>query len=123
MFPSQDSLQKDGLGNLIALPLQGQAARTGNTCFVDEALNRYSDQWIYLSQVHRMNQHEIDQFISLLSEESELGPLSDFEEKQTDKPWHKKVETSLDSIDFPKDLEITLANGIYIPKHGLSQRA
>ena len=123
LFPSQDSLQKDGLGNLIALPLQGQAARTGNTCFVDEALNRYSDQWIYLSQVHRMNQHEIDQFISLLSEESELGPLSDFEEKQTDKPWHKKVETSLDSIDFPKDLEITLANGIYIPKHGLSQRA
>ena len=123
LFPSQDSLQKDGLGNLIAMPLQGQAARIGNTCFVDESLNRYADQWVFLSQVHRMTQHEIDRFISLLAEESELGPLNDFEEKETDKPWQKKVEESLDSSDFPKNLEITLANGIFIPKQDVSQRA
>lgn len=123
LFPSQDSLQKDGLGNLIALPLQGQAARIGNTCFVDDGFNRFSDQWLYLSQVHRLSQHEIDQLISLLAEESELGPLCDFEEEQMDKPWHKKIESSLDSSDFPANLAITLANGIYIPKHGLSQRA
>ena len=34
-FPSQDFLPKAGFGNLIALPLQGERARAGNTVFLD----------------------------------------------------------------------------------------
>ena len=34
-FPDQDTLPKGGFGNLIALPLQGQPRREGNSVFVD----------------------------------------------------------------------------------------
>lgn len=78
LFPSQDALAKDGgLGNLIALPLQGQAAQAGNSCFVDSAFNRYPDQWVFLSQIHRMPEAEVDQLIAALSEATDLGELSD----------------------------------------------
>ena len=43
MFPTQDHSQ--GLGNVIALPLQGKALKNGNSAFVDENWNAYYDQW------------------------------------------------------------------------------
>lgn len=45
MLPIQDSLPQGGLGNLIALPLQGQALKEGNSAFVDENWNAYPEQW------------------------------------------------------------------------------
>ncbi len=51
IFPNQDRLPKGGFGNLIALPLQGTARRGGNTCFVDDRLVPYPDQWKFLSEV------------------------------------------------------------------------
>ena len=38
MFPNQDTLPAGGFGNLIALPLQGQSRKDGNTVFVDTDL-------------------------------------------------------------------------------------
>lgn len=35
MFPTQDVLTENGLGNLIALPLQGEKRKTGKTVFVE----------------------------------------------------------------------------------------
>jgi hypothetical protein len=43
MYPSQDVA--NSIGNLIALPLQGQALKTGNSAFVDENWNAYQKQW------------------------------------------------------------------------------
>lgn len=37
MLPMQDHMPKGGFGNLIALPLQGQSLKNGNSAFVDEA--------------------------------------------------------------------------------------
>ncbi len=45
MLPMQDHLPANGLGNLIALPLQGQALKAGNSAFIDEHWNAYPDQW------------------------------------------------------------------------------
>lgn len=45
MLPAQEHLPPGGLGNLIALPLQGQALRQGNSAFVDEHWNAYPNQW------------------------------------------------------------------------------
>lgn len=123
LFPSQDSLAKDGLGNLIALPLQGQAAQAENSCFVDAEFNRYKDQWAFLSQVHRLSEAEIDQWISALSEKSDLGELNVSGDDTVRKPWQRNIEKDLDVSDFPTTLTITLANGIYVPKQGLSQKA
>ena len=44
MIPAQDSMPKGGLGNLIALPLQGRALKDGNSAFIDENWNAYSNQ-------------------------------------------------------------------------------
>ncbi len=45
MLPMQNHLPVGGLGNLIALPLQGQALKEGNSAFIDEHWNAYPDQW------------------------------------------------------------------------------
>lgn len=45
MLPMQDHLSPGGIGNLIALPLQGQALKEENSAFVDENWNAYPDQW------------------------------------------------------------------------------
>ncbi|MDW7656783.1 MAG: DEAD/DEAH box helicase family protein [Bacillota bacterium] len=123
MIPAQDFLTKDGLGNLIALPLQGQTARAGNTCFVDAEFNRYTDQWYFLSHVHRFSEAEIDELIGSLSEETELGELSDLSDNEQKKPWNREKKVILGPEDFPLTLTVTLSNGIYIPTQGLSQRA
>jgi len=65
LFPNQDSIVKEGLGNLIALPLQGQAARAGNTVFLDsETLEPFADQWHFLRTIHRHNSNELESVYS-----------------------------------------------------------
>ena len=51
-FPNQDTLPDGGFGNLVALPLQGQARRKGNSVFVDENYQPYPDQWTFLLGIH-----------------------------------------------------------------------
>lgn len=123
MIPAQDFLTKDGLGNLIALPLQGQTAKAGYTCFIDAEFNRFSDQWYFLSGVHRFSEKEIDQQIMTLSEETELGELSDFSESEQKKPWEREKKVTFGLDDFPQTLTVTLSNGIFVPIQGISQRA
>ena len=45
MLPSQDTLPKGGLGNLIALPLQGKALEKFNSAFRYENFVAYKNQW------------------------------------------------------------------------------
>lgn len=63
MFPNQDILPKGGFGNLIALPLQGEAFSKGRTVFVDKDFKLYADQWEYLQGVERINQEKITKFL------------------------------------------------------------
>lgn len=81
MFPNQDSLPAKGFGNLIALPLQGQARIEGNSVFVDESFQPYPDQWLYLSTVVKLDGEDVERIISHLSDPDAevnnelLGPL------------------------------------------------
>ena len=59
MFPTQD--HSEGLGNLVALPLQGQALKQGNSAFVDNNWNPYYDQWKLLKTVHQLTKNEIEE--------------------------------------------------------------
>jgi superfamily II DNA or RNA helicase len=55
LFPTQDFLPKAGLGNLIALPLQGECRKRGTTEFLDpRTLKPWADQWAFLSSVARL---------------------------------------------------------------------
>ena len=51
MFPTQESA--GSIGNLVALPLQGQALKQGNSAFVDENWNAYPDQWERLFSIRK----------------------------------------------------------------------
>lgn len=60
LFPSQDLLPVGGVGNLIAAPLFKPARDNGATVFLDlETLERYEDQWAYLSTLGRMTSQEL----------------------------------------------------------------
>lgn len=123
LFPNQDIIPKGGFGNLIALPLQGQVARQGYSCFVDHEWQAYSDQCAYLSQLHRLSFDELERYLTKIAPTQQLGELSNLTDGEEKKPWVKRSSRSLERNDFPSVLKLTIADGLYIPKPGLSERA
>ncbi len=124
LFPSQDTMPKGGLGNLIALPLQKAARRNKNSEFIDENFEPYFDQWAFLFTLQKISEGHLTHLISKLSPGHELGSLKIDEEDETEKPWKRHIEKNgLEKNDFPKQLVILKANMLFIPKAGISQRA
>jgi superfamily II DNA or RNA helicase len=124
LFPSQDTMPKGGLGNLIALPLQKTAREKSNSEFIDEHFQSYEDQWAFLSTIQRISQNRIEEVISEIGEGNELGVLKQDEEEGPEKPWEtSKTKIELQRDDFPERIEIVRANMLFIPKAGISQKA
>jgi len=70
LFPSQDVVTKNGLGNLIALPFQGIAARDGDTVFLDpETSEPFEDQYGVLKSIKRHTIDELDAVYDLVTGE------------------------------------------------------
>lgn len=120
MFPCQDTLPNGGFGNLIALPLQGQARKNGNSLFVDESFLPYPDQWAYLSTVRKLGAEDVDALIKVHSHGDALGNLCVVE--STSKPWEKQKKAALSALDFYGVQHIVRANMIYIPANGFAPR-
>ena len=113
MFPSQDHLSEGGIGNLIALPLQGQALREGNSAFVDEDWNAYPDQWETLRNTQSLSRADIEKKINEWSRFQLPEEESVYDENGNRiKPW--KIEKSFNKTDVSGVLHITLANRIYV---------
>lgn len=121
LFPNQDTLPKGGFGNLIALPLQGKARRAGNSVFVDEQFEPWLDQWAFLSCMEKLNAEQLDSLVHTVCRGGELGELANSGED--DKPWDHPQPVKIALTDFPKKVELTLADGIYINKNGVSNAA
>jgi len=61
LFPNQDTIAKDGFGNLIALPFQGESVRAGNTVFINPNTGTpYEDQFEILKTAKRYSTQELD---------------------------------------------------------------
>lgn len=121
MFPNQDTMPKGGFGNLIALPLQISASRHGGSLFVDEHLQPYSDQWIYLSGVQKLNREQVEHLLAQMLV-SPLGTLRPEDDEASAKPWRHHAET-IKPEDVPPVVTVTLADRLYIPIAGFSNRA
>ena len=121
MFPNQDSLPKGGFGNLIALPLQGNARKNHNSEFVDEAYNAYPDQWAFLSSVQRLSPEKIEYIIQHHVQGDALGTV--IRGDDSPKPWEQKKAVSLQNTDFPINLTIIKSNLLYVEEGSLSLRA
>jgi hypothetical protein len=127
-LPAQDTLPQGGLGNLVALPLQGWAARqdNGNSLFVDNGFQRYPDQWACLSSIRKMDHAQLNTFLRGLSDVEIFGELTGSEDIESNaiKPWERWVDAhTLDESDFDGVIKIYQANMLYIPAKQLSTRA
>lgn len=123
LFPNQDTMPNGGMGNLIALPLQGAARRKGNSVFINECFEPYPDQWDYLSRINKLRIDVIEDYISRICKDSELGVLS-LAGQGEEKPWEKvRPQSDLTLNDFPSIVEIIKANMLHINKNGISQKA
>lgn len=61
MFPNQDFLEVGGIGNLVALPLQGKLVVDDKSVFVDPiTLLPYPDQWDYLQSITQITTDNLD---------------------------------------------------------------
>lgn len=135
MLPAQDHIPlnqktgKQGLGNLVALPLQGQALKNGNSAFIDENWNAYPHQWECLRNITKIQTEFVEEKIKLWSSEGVLGALcTDFDVSETEnpdteksKPWEKN------KFIFYKDdvsgaVEIVIADKVYVCKKGMKPR-
>ena len=115
MIPTQDALPEGGLGNVIALPLQGMALKSGNSAFVDENWNAYEDQLKVLVGTRRLTRQKIDDYLSLWYS---TGFTS--EDNGTDAPWDKNSEIEAGSVKGV--VRIVLADRIYIDSSGMSNK-
>ena len=117
-FPNQDYLPEGGFGNLVALPLQGQARRRENSVFVDNDFLVYKDQWAFLYNLKKIQESTIDQLLRLHYQE-ELGKLSMSSES---KPWVTPLPQNITQEDFHAKVEIIKANKLYIPLKAVSAK-
>ena len=116
MLPAQDVIPEGGVGNLIALPLQGKALRDGNSAFIDSNWNAYPDQWEILWSKPRLSQEFIETKIRewrTLIEDLEVAE----DDEDREKPWEKNRKLS--SADVDGKIHLTLSNGIYVDSTNL----
>lgn len=119
-FANQDTLPKGGFGNLVALPLQGQARKKGNSSFVDRHFNVYPDQWKVLQNIKRLSLKDIT---TILSAHNTTGSLfGELAQTTEAKPWEMPQPITLETKDFPDAVSFIRANGIYIPMAQLSAK-
>ena len=142
MLPAQDHIPdggksgRPGLGNLIALPLQGQALKEGNSAFIDENWNAYPDQWGELFCRQRLSK---ELMVACIKEWQPVNPFEETVENQNSKgqeqqgqqsqgkqneerakPWEQNREFLAEDVDGK--LMLTLSNLIYADASNLRPR-
>lgn len=121
MYPSQDVA--NSIGNLIALPLQGQALKNGNSAFVDKNWNAYPDQWdILLNHTKKLSIEEIEKCMTKWQTElaEKAGTPVLLSERNRPKPWKKK--DGFVKSDVVGNMHIVLGDGIYVDTLNLMPR-
>ena len=121
MYPSQDVASN--IGNLIALPLQGQALKNGNSAFVDKKWNAYPDQWeILLNKTQKLSIEDIEKYMAKCQAElaESKGKLAGADVSNRPKPWKKKCEFV--KTDVVGKVHMVLSNGVYVDTLNLMPR-
>ncbi|MCM1219318.1 MAG: DEAD/DEAH box helicase family protein [Lachnospiraceae bacterium] len=122
MLPMQNHLPEGGVGNLIALPLQGQALKEGNSAFIDEYWNAYPDQWEVLLNKKKLSKEFVEDKIKEWTE-GNLDVAVDYKdifESDSEKPWDKTKH--FQKRDVEGVLHIILSNGVYVDTANLQPR-
>ena len=122
MLPAQDNLENGELGNLIALPLQGLALRSGNSAFIDESWNAYPDQWKAFQSTSKMSAAKVEEM--LMEWNVQMDAAVDLKiaqpENNGDRPWERSKRFHKEDADG--ELTITISNLLYIKSSNLKPR-
>ena len=111
LFPNQDVMPEGGFGNLIALPLQLEPRKQGNSVFIDSSGIAYKDQWSKLASIQKVDNTALEGLLSeiTLIDEKANNDLAD-------KPWKKLSTIDNDVIaNCPEEVTLVIADQIYIP--------
>jgi len=107
LFPNQDYHSGKGLGNLIALPLQGKSIEKDNSCFLNpETFEPYVNQWEFLEQIRKVSRHKLNELYEVFFK---IEPLESF-------------VSSSQIGGISRQLEIIISNQIYLKRTQLSQK-
>ena len=124
LFPNQDTLPKGGFGNLIALPLQRQARKYGNSVFIDDEGIPYENQWQFLASLRKMSYREVENITKTSSEPSGMEGVRNSPQDESDPPWMRlpsgKTQYKAKIADLPDVLNLVVANRIYINTNDVS---
>ncbi|MGI6056136.1 MAG: TOTE conflict system archaeo-eukaryotic primase domain-containing protein [Bilifractor sp.] len=124
MVPGQSYLKNGGLGNLIALPLQPEALKNGNSAFIDTNWNAYPDQFEILRSKPKLKENEVKDFIRKWREEDPFADKSVTEEHKAqyskEKPWNRTM--IFHASDVHGIVRITEGSLLYIDTGGLMPR-
>ena len=118
-FPNQDTLPEGGLGNLVALPLQGNARKNGNSVFVNEYFEPFPGQWEYLLNVGKLPASVLEE---ILKQTANIMPLGDLSKTSESKPWEVPTTAKIEMSDFSSEIVITQSNMLYVPLSQLSSK-
>lgn len=114
MFPNQEFVAPEMLGNLVALPLHFGSRSEGKTVFIDiDSMQPYDNQWEYLKKISKISTSELFNILRnniRVSNTSETSLM----------PWEIKQKRA---IVLPKSTKAVLYDALYIEKTNLSKEA
>ena len=125
LFPNQNTMPKGGFGNLIALPLQKRPREQGNSVFLDELFQPYSDQWGFLESIQRLPIDQLAQIAyAIVPDGNPIGVhLHLPDEDEGEAPWlwrpSRKGKERQITGPLPPNVRVVVSNLIYIEKEGL----
>jgi superfamily II DNA or RNA helicase len=112
MFPNQDFVAPDALGNLVALPLQYISRVENKTVFIDiGTMQTFPDQWSVLKNVQKISSAKLSNLLetNIVQNSNEIDSLM---------PWEIKRNIP---IPFPKTTKAVVHEALYIEKMELSK--
>lgn len=118
LFPNQDTMPQGGFGNLIALPLQKEAMRAGNSAFIDEKGTPYQDQWSHLAATKKLSRGETEALVGELEKSGGRIQARWSQLDDEDAPWARPPSGvrrfNVDTANLPATLGAVLSNRIFI---------
>ena len=124
LFPNQDTMPLGGFGNLIALPLQHNARKVGNSVFLDPDLRPYDDQWAFLSSLPRMSADAVSEKVEAAElSGTVLGVRMPVDDEDADQPWKmppsRRSKARRTDVPIPQSIKLIVADQVYIDRTGL----
>ncbi len=126
IFPTQDTIAPDGLGNLILMPIVRSAAMRKvdpGTVFVDNDFVKYPDQIRFLSSVPQYTRRDVETYlVSPRASSSSSFTLSPFSDEDADVVWRNRLPSVSEKDLLTDVLPVFLSAGLSIPKGAMNAR-